>query len=146
MNFMPRIVSLSLISITLAGLLVACGEKGRQYAKVDVAAQIEQLKSPDPVARQDACVALGSAGPNAASAVPHLAQALKDSDTLVRSLAAYALGEIGPAAKEAIPALHVAVNDPEPTVVPSAVNALRAIDPATYGALTVPEIRKLAPR
>jgi HEAT repeat protein len=146
MKTIPRLLTFSLLSLTLAGLLVACGEKGRQYAKVDVAAQIQQLKSPEATARQDACVALGSAGPNAAAATADLAAALKDSDALVRSLAAYALGEIGPAASSAIPALQAALNDPSPDVVPAAVNALRAIDPDTYGTMPISEMRKLAPR
>jgi hypothetical protein len=146
MNMFPRLLSLSLFTLVLAGLLVACGEKGRQYADVDVSAQIQQLKSPDATARQDACAQLGSAGPNAAPAVPDLIIALKDSDALVRSLAAYALGEIGPEANEAIPALQAATNDPEPGVTPAAVNALRAIDPDTFGTMPITEIRKMAPR
>jgi HEAT repeat protein len=146
MKFFPRFLMLLSVSLMLASLLVACGEKGRQYAKVDIDAQVQNLKSPNSEERANACAALGSAGPNAAPAVPHLIPVLKDNDPLVRRLAAYALGEIGPAAREAVPALQGALNDPDPGVIPAAVNALRAIDPDTFGPMTIPEMRKQAPR
>jgi HEAT repeat protein len=146
MKTFPRLLSLSLVTLTLAGLLLACGQKDRQYEKVDISAQVQQLSSPDASARADACAALGSAGPNAAPAVPDLIATLKDSDALVRRLAAYALGEIGPAASQAVPALQATLNDSDPSVIPAAVNALRAIDPDTFGTATVAEMRKMAPR
>jgi HEAT repeat protein len=146
MKSLPRVFVLLSVSLTLASLLVACGEKGSQFAEVDVDTQVQNLKSPDPEQRANAAAALGSAGPNAAPAVPHLIEALKDSDALVRRLSAYALGQMGPAAREAIPALQGALDDSDPAVIPAAVNALRAIDTDTFGAMTVTEMRKQAPR
>lgn len=144
MKSFPSIVSLCIISVCVVGLLVSCGKKGRRYADVDVAAQVQLLKTGDSDQRANACATLGSAGPRAAAAVPDLAEALKDRDVLVRSLAAYALGEIGTPARSAIPELKAALNDPDPSVISSAANAIRAIDPDTYGSLTIMELQRQA--
>jgi HEAT repeat protein len=122
-------LSLLVVGLGLAALLVGCGQQGTKPAKVDVNAQLEQLKSPEVNARVQACTALASAGPNAAPAVPALIERLKDQDALVRRLAAYALGQIGPEAKSAVSALKEALNDSDANVIPAAMNALRAIDP-----------------
>jgi HEAT repeat protein len=50
-------------------------------------------------------MALESAGPQGAPAVPALVQALKDGDANVRLWACKALGAVGPAARSAVPAL-----------------------------------------
>jgi len=112
--------------LVLATLAAGCG--GTPTEKVDVQAQIQNLKSDNAETRSNACVELAKAGPEAAPAVPSLIPLLKDSDPLVRRLAAYALGQVGEKAKEAIPALREALNDRERDVVTASINALRAID------------------
>ncbi len=114
--------------LLLAGLVAGCGG-GATKEKVDVQAQIQNLKSDNAEARQNACVELAKAKEAAAPAVQPLIGLLKDQDALVRRLAAYALGEIGPPAKTAIPALKEVLNDADASVIQASVNAIRAIDP-----------------
>jgi HEAT repeat protein len=115
---------LAAVSLSVLGLLTACKEKEPQ---VNVAANVQDLKSTDTDKKVAACTALATAGPNAASAVPDLIPLLKDKDPLVRSLSGYALGQIGPKASAAVPALREAMNDSDRQVVMSALNALRFI-------------------
>jgi len=122
-------LGLAFCGLLLAGLGAGCGG-GEPTAKVDVQAQIQNLKSEDAQKRVDACVELAKAGPDAASAVTSLIPVLKDSDALVRRLAAYALGQIGPKAKEAVPALKELMNDTDRDVLTATINAIRAIDAA----------------
>jgi len=72
-------------------------------------------------------MALGSIGPEAAEAVPALAQALEDENWEVREAAALALNMIGPAALEAVPALIQALGDENDNARASAAWALTAI-------------------
>ena len=124
-------------SVLLAGLAAGCGG-GEKTEKVDVQAQIQNLKSDKPDAKVNACVELAKAGPDAAPAVQSLIPLLKDSDPLVRRLAAYALGQIGPKAKEAIPALKELMNDPERDVLTATINAIRAIDESAASGVKPP--------
>ncbi len=117
------------VAIAAASLLVACSKPNTNTKKVDVAAKIEQLKSPDVNMRVQAVTDLAAAGPKAAPAVQALIGTLKDSDPLVQRLSAYALGEIGPAAKEAIPALKEGLQSQDRDMITSSINAIRAIDP-----------------
>jgi len=116
-------------SLLLAGLISGCS--GGSQEKVNVQAQIQNLKSEDKDTRVNACVELAKAGPDASSAVQSLIPLLKDADSLVRRLAAYALGQIGPKAKEALPALKELINDADRDVVSATINAINAIDPTS---------------
>lgn len=98
-------------------------------SKVNVSAEIDNLKSGDEAAKQDALVELAKAGPRAEPAVQQLIALLKDKDQTVRQLSAYALMQIGPKAAAAIPELKELLKDSHQPVVTSAVNAIRAIDP-----------------
>ena len=115
-------------SLMLFSFVAGCGGSGPKE-KVDVQAQIQNLKSDNADTRQNACVELAKAKEAAQSALQPLIAALKDQDPLVRRLAAYALGEIGPKAKAAMPALKETLNDADSSVVQAAVNAANAIDP-----------------
>ena len=126
-------------SLLLAGFAIGCGGGGGEKTeKVDVQAQIQNLKSDKPDAKVNACVELAKAGPDAAPAVQSLSPLLKDPDPLVRRLAAYALGQIGPKAKEAIPALKDLMNDPERDVLTATINAIRAIDDSAAAGVKPP--------
>lgn len=80
------------------------GGKAPPSIKADgeLAAAVDQLKSADPAARTSAASQLGLMGPDAAEAVPALAEALRDSAEPVRLNAAYALGAAG---SRGVPAL-----------------------------------------
>lgn len=115
----------------LVGLLGSAGCSKQDQSSTgpaDVQAMIQQLSSSDEHQRVDACIALGSAGPQAAEAVPALTAALKDPSSLVSSLAAYALGQIGPAAAPALPELRNLLSSGDPEVSRSAMSALRLIE------------------
>jgi HEAT repeat protein len=124
-------------SLVLAGLATGCGG-GEPTEKVDVQAQMQNLKSDNAETRQNACVELAKAGESGAPAVQALIPLLKDADPLVRRLAAYALGQIGPKAKAAIPALKELLNDTERDVVTATINAIRAIDETAAGNIAAP--------
>ena len=62
----------------------------------------------DAEVRLAAAMALESAGPHAAAAVPALVTALQDADVNVRLWSCKALGAVGPPARAAIPALVAA--------------------------------------
>ncbi|MHB8524235.1 MAG: HEAT repeat domain-containing protein [Limisphaerales bacterium] len=117
------------LSLIVATALIGCSKN--PGAKVNLQAQIADLKSPDKDKRADACVALGIAGERAAPAVPDLIDLLKDKDEEVRRLAAYALQQIGPKAKAAVPALQeLLTTDPSMKVQMQVGNSLRDIDPS----------------
>ncbi|MBI1830316.1 MAG: HEAT repeat domain-containing protein [Planctomycetes bacterium] len=71
----------------------------------------DALASKIPERRRLAASALGTMGPNAASAAPALAKALEHEDPAFRTLAARALGKIGAGAKATLPQLDKAVED-----------------------------------
>jgi HEAT repeat protein len=126
-----------LLIVACAFLWSGCGG-GANTEKVDVQAQIQNLKSDNAETRQNACVELAKAGEDAAPAVPALIPLLKDGDALVRRLAAYALGQIGPKAKQAVPALKELLNDSERDVITATVNAIRAIDETAANTMAPP--------
>lgn len=133
----PSLVFLSVL--LLASFVAGCG--GGSGEKINVQAQIQNLKSADTDTRVNACVELAKAGPDAAPAVPALIVALKDSDFLVRRLAANALGVIGPKAKEAIPALKEATKDRDASVRTEAIGAIQGIDEkAAAGLKAMPNV------
>jgi Protein kinase domain/HEAT repeats len=76
-----------------------------------VAAVLNLLRGPDPIARRQAVLSLAELGPRSQTAVRALADALRDPDGRVRFMAAAALGRIGPAAEAAAPALLRALDD-----------------------------------
>ncbi len=118
---------LAVLGFTVAGLVAGCGPS---KPKVDVAAQLQALKSTDVNAKCDALTAIASVGPAAAAAVPQVMEELKNSDALVRRLAALALGQIGaPAATPALPELRKLMDDGDRDVARNALNAVKAIDP-----------------
>jgi HEAT repeat protein len=69
-----------------------------------------------PPRRRVAAYALGSLGPQAASAAPALAQALKYEDAPTRKKTAWALGKIGKDAKKVLPQLEAILGDKDPLV------------------------------
>ena len=83
----------------------------------------------------DALRAIGSFGPNAASAVNHVAQALSDPDPDVRSAAAWALSQIGAPAASAIPALEKSLSDSNPRVRSLSAVALQSFGPKAVAAV-----------
>jgi HEAT repeat protein len=83
------------------------------------------LKEPDPRFRQAAASVLGRLGPDAAPAVPGLAELLADEREPMRLEAASALAAIGPAAAPAAPRLVAALNDTSESVRFAALTALR---------------------
>jgi len=121
--------------------VAGCSRQGEQFDRtVDVSAMIQQLQSSDEQDRINACIALGSAGPHAAKAVPALAETLSDQSSLVKSLAAYALGQIGPQAASAIPQLKVLLGSGDPEATPSALNAIRLIDASALPDAYIPNV------
>ena len=118
---------LAVLSLAVAGLVTGCSPS---KPKVDIAAQLEALKSSDANVKSDALATIAEAGPAATAAVPQLIEELKNSNALVRRLAAYALGQIGaPAATVALPELRKLMDDGDRDVVRNALNAIKAIDP-----------------
>ena len=73
--------------------------------------------------------ALGALGPEAAPAVPFLADALADSREGNRMVAALTLAKIGPAAGAARDALLANRQDPSALVQKAVADALQAIGP-----------------
>jgi hypothetical protein len=88
---------------------------------------IDSLKK-DPFVRQNAALALGAIGPEAASdSVPALVELLHDSEWTVRRQAAAALGELGPAARDAVPELKKLTADKDSLVRKAAAAAVKKI-------------------
>src|SRR5262245_6340164 len=97
-----------------------------------VPALVRSLRSPSPLVRQNAALALGEIGV-AGEAVPALAAALADSEWTVRRQAAIALGQIGQAAHSAEADLRRCQRDPHSQVrkaVEDALVKIGAIQPA----------------
>lgn len=91
------------VQMEAAQWVVSLGPKAAETTPALIAA----LKSRHMTVRQNAALALGHVGPDAAAtAVPALTKALEDPETSVRQVAAETLGKIGPAARSAIPALE----------------------------------------
>jgi HEAT repeat protein len=123
-----------LVGVTL--LSAGCGE---QAAKVDLAAQINNLAG-DADAKATALSEIASVGAGAASAVPKIIPLLKDADPIVRRTAAYALGAIGPAARAAVPDLKEMLNAADRDQLTAVANALRSIDPNAVPGLRVDNV------
>jgi len=94
---------------------------------------IHALQDERVLVRDLAAEALVEAGPEAAEAIPALAQALEDTDLDVRASAAQALREIGPQAIDAVPALIQALGDSSSHVRASALSALKVITAQDFG-------------
>jgi hypothetical protein len=82
--------------------------------------------------------AIGSFGPDAASAVNQVAQALSDPDPDVRSAAAWALSQIGAPGAAALPALEKSLADPN-----ARVRSLSAVALQSFGPKAAPAIPAL---
>ena len=129
----PRLAAFPLAFAVLVAVVTGgCSKDGPTYNKsINVAQQVELLKSGDPDKRAEALTALAEGGPYSAEAVPALIEVLNDPDPNLVSMAAYALGEIGPKAAAAVPALKEAYDkSTRMEVTPALANALRAIDPS----------------
>jgi len=133
--------------IALVGLAVAVGCRAKSPIEGKSAAELEAmlrggdataqaqgalglsdaLKSPQPLVRQNAALALGEVGPEAKAAVPALAEALRDPEWVVRRQAAVALGRLGPDARPAVPALQRLTHDANSLVRKAAVEALQKV-------------------
>lgn len=123
-----RLALIAAIAITTLTALSGCSGGGDK--KVDLPAQVEKLKNPDPNIKAEGLTALAEAGPGAAKAVPQIVEALKDKDPLVRRLAGYALMEIGPDAKAALPAIKEAADkERDIPALQQLMNTVKAIDP-----------------
>jgi HEAT repeat protein len=107
-----------------------------QAARQVMSAYLPALRDPDVQTRRKACVMLGSLGPVAKPAVPHLIEALDDQDELIRMRAVGALGEIGIPAMLVIPALTKALGDPARTVRHQAVSQFAFSIPPTETTLS----------
>lgn len=84
--------------------------------------------------RYNAASVLGSYGPVARPAIPHLRKLLRDEDDMVRSAAADALGSIGSDAKEAVRDLLDLLGSSDAFVRVSSAWALWRIDPQQHEA------------
>src|SRR2546423_9894216 len=89
--------------LSVAVLLMGCGEKERLYKGKPAGHWVQALQDPDAQTRQEAVGALAAL--TAKDAVPQLATALKDQDAGVRAKAAEALWSIGADARDAVPEL-----------------------------------------
>jgi len=115
-------VSLKTPTLTIALLLVACGDSGGESAAT--LTLIDQLRSGSPDQRETAAVKLATEG--GAGAVKALVRALDDVVADVRIAAAKSLKQRGDAA--AVDGLAKALDDPDPRVRAAAAEALGAID------------------
>src|SRR6266849_5477150 len=93
--------------LSVAVLLVGCGEKEPLYQGKPAGYWVEALQDSDARARCEAAGALAAL--KAGSAVPQLITALKDRDAGVRAKAAEALWSVGRDASEAVPDLTEAL-------------------------------------
>jgi HEAT repeat protein len=78
---------------------------------------------------------LSRIGPEAAPAVPGIAELLKSGDAATKTEALFALGAIGPTAQAAVTIIADQLGDADPRVVQAAVYALGKIGPASNTAL-----------
>jgi HEAT repeat protein len=126
--------------LLLVSLTVGCGHKP-PYEGKSVAQLERMLKDGDADAQSQAAYGLSLHGPDAAEAVPALADALASPHTLVRQNSALALGRIGPTARAAVPPLTDVLRDPEWTVRRQAALALGEIGADAVAA--VPTLQRL---
>ncbi|MGH7168821.1 MAG: HEAT repeat domain-containing protein [Gemmataceae bacterium] len=83
------------------------------YAGKPLAFWLNELKSDDPLIREEALLVLSDAGPAARAATPRLQELLKDDERGVRVRAALALWKIAGRTKPALAALTEALRQPE---------------------------------
>ena len=83
------------------------------YAGKPLAFWLDELKSDDPLSREEALLVLSDAGPAARAATPRLEKLLKDPERGVRVRAALALWKIAGQTKPALSALTLALREPE---------------------------------
>ena len=104
-----------------------------------VPALVALLRSPEPLLRAHAAIALGGMGQAALRAALPLAKLVTDSDPDVRHAALDALAEIRPAQRMIVPLLLSALKDQDQAVVRRAITALarrgKAIGPAMIEAV-----------
>jgi HEAT repeat protein len=100
-----------------------------------VPAVLELLQGEDKRLRSTALLTFWGMGEKAKAAVPALVVALQDPDLDIRNGAALALANMGPAAQEAVPALVTALGDSDRRVRQTAVKALGNIGPAAAPAI-----------
>lgn len=103
-------------------------------AQLAMGALLKSLSSPDPKARELACVILGKLGTSAEQAVQALTKVLKDKEPTVRLAAVEALGKIGPAAIGASRELLMVLPEPGP-LGDAAMEAFIRIGPTAIPAL-----------
>jgi HEAT repeat protein len=113
-----------------------------QAARQVMSAYLPALHDPAVQTRRKACAMLGSLGPVAKPAVPHLIETLDDQDEMIRMHAVGALGEIGIPAALVIPALTKSLHDPARTVRHRAVSQFAFSIPPTESA--TPHLKELA--
>ncbi|HEY7308817.1 MAG TPA: HEAT repeat domain-containing protein [Gemmataceae bacterium] len=89
----------------------ACGAAETLYAGKPLAFWLDELKSDDPLIRDEAVAVLSDAGPAARAAVPRLEELLKSKQPRVRVRAALALWRIVGQTKPAVAALTEALRD-----------------------------------
>jgi len=102
---------------------------GIVYRGQTLAAYLAQTKSAETIR------AIGSFGPDAASAVNQLAHALSDPDPDVRSAAAWALSQIGAPGAAAVPALEKSLSDSNARVRSLSAVALQSFGPKAVAAV-----------
>ncbi len=102
---------LLVLVVVLTGSSVRADEA--RYAGKPLAFWLEELKSADPLIREEAIAVLTDAGPAAREAVPRLEALLKDEHRHVRIHAALALWRIAAQTKPAIAVLTEALRDPD---------------------------------
>jgi len=95
----------------------------------------------DPQRRVRAMQVLARIGPDAAPAVPALAELLKAGDAPTKTEALYALGAVGPGAEPAVETIITQLGDTDPRVAQAASYALGKIGPAANAA--IPALAKL---
>jgi HEAT repeat protein len=114
-----------------AGALAALGEL-RPEPSLVAAAIIKSIRTPSPMIRYQAVLALAKIGTNA---VPDLARLLDDDDPDIRADAARTLSLYAASGKHAIPALEAALKDREDPVRASAAYTLGAMGQAAQASL-----------
>lgn len=130
---MRRLVAVLVVAILTAGTVCA-GEGEVEIQGVPLSTLISHLHSEDQILRLGALLALSTAGPRAAAAVPALTRLLDANDSMVRTLAVNSLASMGSSAAAAAAKLQfMAQNDPDATVRGAAGTALTQIGTAAAG-------------
>jgi HEAT repeat protein len=99
--------------VLVSMFLVPCRAAEPLYAGRTLAFWLGELKSGDPLVREEAIVVLTDAGAAARSATPRLEELLKDPEHRIRVRAALALWRIDARTKPALAALTEALRDPD---------------------------------